>query len=103
MPRIGSAAKAVPEFERDKTCQRKGAKALRGATEKCPARELLSVVLIQFGSKVHGLLYERVMVSWRFKSTRAMCVQAASSALSIEGGTGAMPVFNNASAEAAFA
>ena len=103
MPRSGSAADAVRRVRANKTRQREGAQALRGATEKCPPRELLSVVLIQFRTKIHGLLYERVMVSWRFNSTRAMCVQAASSALSSEGGTGARPVFSNASAEAASA
>ena len=78
------------------------AQALRAATEERAPRELLGLVLIQFRTKIHGLLYERVMVSWRFSSTRATCVQAASSALSIAGGTGARPVFSNASAEAAF-
>ena len=47
--------------------------------------------------------HDRVMVSWRFSSTRATCVQAASSALSMSAGTGARPIFSRASAACASA
>src|ERR1035437_9885183 len=42
--------------------------------------------------------HERVIVSWRFKSTRAIFVQAASSAGSASGGGGDWPILSSACA-----
>ena len=67
--------------------------SLGGPSQEGTAGERIVQTIVPHG---HGL----VMVSWRFKSTRATCVQAASSPRSTPAGTDASPTVASAAAAA---
>ena len=71
---------------------------LGGASEKSPSGECI-VLVNSRAMHAHGL----VIVSWRFRRTRATWVQAASSTLSMSGGTAVRPVVSSDSAAAGLA
>src|SRR5688572_1407583 len=90
------AGRGAQKSRMSQGCERQRADSLRHPTQERAPGLLLKRELVIFGTEVH--VQERVMVSCRFKITRATFVHAASSAESTSFTAGESPTFDKAAA-----
>src|ERR1039458_121136 len=90
----------APAHRRPARCGPKMRDASAAGPENVEVQDVESCLVNWATNSLRQLLHERVMVSCRFKMTRAILVHAANSAGSASGGGGDWPILSSACAAA---